>query len=214
MDWLALLAQTAAKLPLERIFVRPPDNKKNLEKLQEILSESHAKPAESPPEVATTTEEDNWGDLEPRQQKVHLEPPPADSVTTEETVAYHNREIAKHLTDLQKHYAQKLIVAGKKCDCGSGNHLLGIESLAEATISMVDNPDVYYRLLDWVKEVSPKSTTPAAQSGQYDNEYPIFSRQARDFRKELLGSLEPSAMFTGKVEEVKVETPASTESVP
>jgi hypothetical protein len=61
---------------------------------------------------------------------------------------------------------------------------------------MVDNPDVYYRLLDWVEEVSPKSTDQAAKSGQYDNEYPVFARQARDFRKELLGSLEPSAMFT------------------
>ena len=66
---------------------------------------------------------------------------------------------------------------------------------------MVDNPDVYYRLLAWVKEVAPKSTDKAAKSGQHDDEYPIFSRQARDFRKELLGSLEPSVMFYKKEEE-------------
>jgi len=224
MDWLALLAQTAAKLPLERIFVRHPDNKKNLEALQEILSESHAKPAESPPDVATT-EEDNWGYLEPRQQKAHLASKES-GISTEETVAYQNREIAKNLLSMEKHYAQKLRINGIPCDCGSGRHLLAIESLAEEAISMVDNPNVYYRLIEWVKEVGPKSTDQAAKSGKYDSEYPTFSHQARDFRKEIIGSLEPSALFTKPVEElpgsgfvsekeeVKNATQSGTETVP
>ena len=214
MKWLSFIAEQVAKLPLERLFVRPPDNKKRLEDLQEILSESHVEPAEAPPEnppeEIPEEYEDQKGYLEPRRQKVHLEPPPANGVSTEETVAYENREIVKNLDVLEKHYAQKLTIAGKKCDCGSTKHLLSIEALAEETISMVDNPQLYYRLIDWVKEVGPKSTTPAAQSGQYDNEYPIFAQQVRDFRKELAGSLESAAFFTNKVEEVKVETPAST----
>lgn len=200
MNWISFLTEQVAKLPLERLFVRPPDNKKRLEYLQEILSESHAEPVEAPLEAIP--EEAEEGYLEPRRQKVHLESPPANGISTEETVAYENREIAKNLLSLEKHYAQKLRINGVACDCGSGRHLLAIESHAEDTISMVDNPDVYYRLLDWVKEVSPKSTDQAAKSGKYDNEYPAFSRQARDFRKELIGSLEPSALFTKKVEEL------------
>lgn len=211
MNWLAAVVQFAERLPIERFFVKPPSNKKQLEELRDILGEAHAKPAEAPPqslpEEIPKDYEELKGYLEPRQQKVHLKPPPTDGVSTEETVAYHNREIAKHLNVLQKHYAQKLVVAGKKCDCGSSNHLLGIESLAEDTISMVDNPEIYYQLLDWVKSVSPKSTEEAAKSGKYDNEYPVFSRQARDFRKELVGSLEPSAMFDKPSEDV-TELPA------
>ena len=204
MNWLAAIMQFAEKLPIERLFVEPPSNRKKLGELQDILEGAHAQPAEAPPEnppeEIPKEYEDLRGYLEPRQQKVHLEPPPANGVSTEETVAYQNREIAKNLIVLEKHYAQKLTIAGKKCDCGAGRHLLAIESLAEETISMVDNPDVYYRFIDWVKEVSPKSTDRAAKSGQYDDEYPVFSRQARDFRKELIGSLEPAAMFDKKTE--------------
>jgi len=199
MKWLSFLTEQVAKLPLERILVRPRDNKKALKDLQEILGESHAEPAEVPPEE--TPEEAKEGYLEPRRQKVHL-PEAKSELSTEETVAYENREIAKNLLSLEKHYAQKLRINGVACDCGSGRHLLAIEGGCENAISMVDNPDVYYRLLDWVKEVGPKSTDEAAKSGKYDNEYPAFSRQARDFRKEIIGSLEPSALFTKRVEDL------------
>ncbi len=214
MNWLATVLQFADRLPLERLFVKPPGNKQKLVELRNILEEAHSSPAqappENPPEEIPSEYEDLKGYLVPRQQKVHIDSPPPDSVSTEETVTYQNREIAKNLIVLEKHYAQKLTIAGKKCDCGAGRHLLAIESLAEETISMVDNPDIYYRLLNWVKEISPKSTDLSAKSGQYDNEYPAFSRQARDFRKELIGSLEPSAIFPKKEEptaDQKEETP-------
>jgi len=204
INWLNALIQIADRLPIERLFVKHTSNKAKLEELQGILGGAQAKPAEAPPEnppeEIPEEYEDLKGYLEPRRQKVHLEPPSATGVSTEETVAYENRELAKNLIVLEKHYAQKLTIAGKKCDCGAGRHLLAIESLAEEAISMVDNPDGYYRLLDWVKEVSPKSTDQAAKSGLYDNDYPVFSRQCRDFRKELVGSLEPSALFDKKVE--------------
>lgn len=205
MKWFTAIMQVAERLPLERLFVRPPSNKKTLEELQEILGESHATPVEtapeSQPEEISKEYEDIRGYLEPHQQKVHLAEAKSE-LTTEETVAYQNREIAKNLLVLERHYAQKLRINGVPCDCGSGRHLLAIETLAEETISMIDNPDVYYRIIDWVKEVGPKSTDEAAKSGKYDNEYPAFSRQARDFRKEIIGSLEPSALFTKRVEEL------------
>jgi hypothetical protein len=37
MKWLALLPELVSRIPIERLFVRPPDNKKRLEELQEIL---------------------------------------------------------------------------------------------------------------------------------------------------------------------------------
>jgi len=195
MNWISFLTEQAAKLPLERLFVRPSDNKKSLKDLQEILSESHAEPAEAPPaEIPEATEE---GHLEPPQQKVHLAPG-GGGLSTEETAAYQNREIGKLLLRMERHYAQRLRINGIPCDCGSSKHLLDMESLCEETVPMVDNPDSYYRIIEWTREVAPKSTDEAAKSGKYDEEYPTFSRQARDFRKEITGSLEPSALFPQK----------------
>ncbi len=205
MKWLAVLAQAIERIPLERLLFKPPSNKKSLEDLQEILSESHVKPTEAAPEepISETPEEAEAGYLEPHRQRVHL-PEPRSELSTEETVAYQNREIAKNLLVLERHYAQRLRINGIPCDCGSGRHLLAIETLAEEAIPMVDNPDVYYHLIDWVKEVGPKSTDEAAKSGKYDNEYPVFSHQARDFRKEIIGSLEPSALFPQEEKVVEV----------
>lgn len=204
MKWLPVaLAMIIEKLPLERLLIKPHSNKERLKDLQEILSESHAKPTEAPPEepIEKPHEEAEQGYLEPRRQRVHL-PEPRGELSTEETVAYQNREIGKLLLRMERHYAQKLRINGVPCDCGSQKHLLDLESLCEETIPMVDNPNVYYSIIDWTREVAPKSTDEAAKSGQYDNEYPAFSRQARDFRKEIIGSLEPSALFTKKFEEL------------
>lgn len=205
MKWLSFVTEQLAKLPLERLLVRPRDNKKALKDLQEILGESHAEPAEAPPEnppeEIPEEYEDLKGYLEPRRQKVHL-PSREGGLSTEETVVYQNREIGKLLLRMERHYAQKLRINGVPCDCGSQKHLLDLESLCEETIPMVENPDIYYRVIDWAREVGPKSTDEAAKSSKYDNEYPVFSRQARDFRKEIIGSLEPSALFTTKVEEL------------
>ncbi len=214
MKWLAVLAQAIERIPLERLLFKPPSNKKSLEDLQEILSESHVKPTEAAPEepIKETHEEAEAGYLEPRRQKVHL-PEPRSELSTEETVEYQNREIAKNLLALERHYAQRLRINGIPCDCGSGRHLLAIETLAEEAIPMVDNPNVYYRIIDWVKEVGPKSTDEAAKSGKYDNEYPPFSHQARDFRKEIIGSLEPSALFPQKETSAEILPVASEEKV-
>ena len=199
MRWSDVLAYAVQRLPIERLLVRPPSNRQRLEELQEILSGAQAKPIETAAQELPEEFPEEEGYLEPRRQKVHLTPKESD-LSTEETVAYQNREIAKNLLDMEKHYAQRLIINGKKCDCGSSRHLLAIESLCEEAISMVDNPDVYYRIIEWTREVAPKSTTEAAKSGKYDNEYPVFSRQTRDFRKEIIGSLEPAALYPGRVE--------------
>ena len=205
MKWLTLLAQAIERIPLERLFIKPPSNKKRLEELRDILGEAHTKPVqtstENSPEEIPEEYHDLKGYLGNRRQKVHLEPPPTNGVSTEETVTYQNREIGKLLLRMERHYAQKLRINGVPCDCGSQKHLLDLESLCEETVSMVDNPDIYYRIIEWSREITPKSTDQAAKSGKYDNEYPVFSRQARDFRKEVIGSSEPSALFGREVKE-------------
>lgn len=214
--WLAAtFLSVAERIPLERLFIKPTSNKKRIEELQSILEEAHTKPAEvppePPPEVSTEEHENLKGFLEPRRQRVHLEQPDTSGISTEETVAYQNREVGKLLLRMERHYAQKLRINGVPCDCGSSKHLLDLESMCEETVPMVDNPDIYYRIVEWSKEVAPKSTDKAAKSGQYDDEYPVFSREARDFRKTVIGSLEASALFPKKAEEEVTEVPSTEE---
>jgi len=205
MKWLAAVLQVIEKMPIERFLVKPPDNRRNLQELQEILSGAKATPAEPPeehpPEAISPEYEDLKGFLVPRENKVHIQSPSSGGVSLEETVIYQNREIGKLLLRMERHYAQKLRINGVPCDCGAQKHLLDLESLCEETVSMVDNPDVYYRIIEWEKTVGPKSTDRAAKSGQYDEEYPVFSGQARGLRKDLMGSLDPSALFEKKAEE-------------
>ncbi|MDD5511557.1 MAG: LAGLIDADG family homing endonuclease [Dehalococcoidales bacterium] len=94
-----------------------------------------------------------------------------------------------------------LTINGAVHNCGQSRHLLDLESLAEETISMVDNPDIYNRILDFVKDMGPKVTIEALESGQYDVEFAGFVTKARDFRKELLGTLDSKALFPHKEEE-------------
>ena len=214
--WLAAtILNVAERLPLERLLIKPASNKKRIEELQSILGDAHTKPAEvppeTPPEAPAEEHEDLKGFLEPRRQRVHLEQPDTNGISTEETVAYQNREVGKLLLRMERHYAQKLRINGVPCDCGSSKHLLDLESMCEETVPMVENPDIYYRIIEWSKEVAPKSTDKAAKSGQYDDEYPVFARQARDFRKRIIGSVEASALFPKKEGEEVTELPLAQE---
>lgn len=116
-------------------------------------------------------------------------------LTNEETVAYQKREIGKQLLAMESHYAQRMRIAGVPCDCGATKHLLYLEGLCQETIPMVNDPSPYEEILQWVKEVEPKSTEDAATSGKFDEEYPGMSGEARDFRKKVMGTLSPAAMI-------------------
>ena len=201
MDWLAFVSNIINRVPIEKVLIPRPDHTKALEEFAGSVTapvvENRA-PSEQKP-ITTTQPAEKPPEIEPQAaQRVHLTEPQPGGLSTEETVAYENREIAKNLVQVEKHYAQKLRINGRPCDCGTGRHLLAIEGGCENAISMVDNPDIYYRVVEWAREVAPKSTDEAAKSGLYDEEYPTFSCQARDFRKEIIGSLDPRALYPQK----------------
>jgi len=161
------------RIPVERLLTRHPDNKKRLEELQDILGTAE-------PKKATETTELE----ESPQRRVHVEPGKS-TVSNMETVSYENREMVKAMRALVKHCTQKFRIFGKPCDCGQFKHLLELEGFAEETIPMVDNPDVYYRILEVGKELEPKVTLEAIGSGHYDAEYPKYAKLYRGFCKEL-----------------------------
>ncbi|MDP2728985.1 MAG: hypothetical protein Q8O55_00655, partial [Dehalococcoidales bacterium] len=54
---------------------------------------------------------------------------------------------------------------------------------------------------DWVRRLGPISTVENVSSGEYDDVIPAFGVEARDLRKELLGTLDPKALFPERHEE-------------
>lgn len=184
MNLWKLAAFVLPHVPMERLLTRPRDRSESLRKLQEIVqgSETSTPPVE--------------GEERPSRQRRS-----SPGLSSEDTIAYQNREIGKLLLRMERHYAQRLRVNGIPCDCGSQKHLLDLESLCEETIPMVREPRVYYDIIEWVTEVGPKSTDEAAKSGLYDEEYPAFSHRARDFRKGVIGSLNPEALFPQRLED-------------
>jgi hypothetical protein len=222
MKWLSVVTQVLDKIPFEKIVVKPPSNKERLQELQDILGEAKPKPAEAPTETVSEQipeapeEEPLPGNLGNRRPQVHLDANPAvtSTVSTKETVDYQNREIGKVLLNLQRHCTQKFRIAGRACDCGQSRHLLEIEALAEEAIGMVDNPDIYYRILNWVNRLGPISTVENVESGKYDDQYPAFGLEARDMRKELLGTLDPKALFPHKEPEEAAEPVAEPAAEP
>lgn len=202
MDWLAFVTNIINRVPIERVIFPRPDHTKALEEFAGSVTApqtaKEAPPGQKP--INTTTQPaEKLPEIKPQEApKVRLAEPQPGGLSIEQTVDYQNREIGKLLLRMERHYAQKLRVAGVPCDCGSQKHLLDLESLSEETIPMVDNPQVYYRIIEWIKKVGPTSTDEAAKSGVHDEQYPVFSHEARDFRKDLIGSLEPSALFPQK----------------
>jgi len=221
MKWLALAAQVIDKIPFERLLVKPPSNKERLQELQDILGEAKPKPVETltePPSEQSPGEPEErplLGNLGNRPARVHLEANPSvtSAVSNKETVDYQNREIGKVLLTMERHCVQKFRIAGRACDCGQSKHLLDLEALSEETVAMVDNPEIYYRILAWISRLGPLSTVEKVESGKYDDLYPVFGTEARNLRKELLGTLDPKALFLHRETEEAVDTEPGAETI-
>ena len=112
---------------------------------------------------------------------------PVSSVTTQETIAYQNRELSKVLLALETHLSQGCRIAGKACDCCSGRHPLELEKLSEEALSMTSN-EVYHDIIQFAREVDQKANVAALNSRQYDSEYPILAIRARNLRKHIMAS--------------------------
>ena len=112
-------------------------------------------------------------------------PSPEEKVTTAQTVAYQNRELAKTLLSLETHLSQGCRIAGKPCDCCSGRHPLELEKLSEEATSMTSDP-IYKEIIGFAREVEMKANESAIRSGAYDTEYPKLAIRARGLRKKLV----------------------------
>ena len=115
------------------------------------------------------------------------------SLTTDEIVQYQRREIGKELLLLEKHLQQGCKIDSKACDCCE-KHPIAIEGLAQEALGM--NPDpVFSKVIEWTRQIAPKSTEAASASGKYDKEYPHLATKARELRKSIMGTESASALL-------------------
>lgn len=179
-----------SRLPVEQLISSRSD--KDLDRLEERLNKKGLFTTTPKPASLVISSETKSPDNPPEK--------PRGGVSREDTVLYQDREIGKLLLRMERHYAQKMRINGIPCDCGGPKHLLDLEAMAEESIPIARNTGIYYRILDWVREVGPKTTEEAVRSGNYDDQYPLMSYQARDLRKDILGSLDPSVLFPVKLD--------------
>ena len=195
----------AARLPLDRIFIRPRDKAKALEEFAATL------PATRPQSPTTTTPVSSPAASEIAESTMPPVAPPVASPmpTTEETVTDLKRRLAKEMYRFQLDLASGCKIAGKPCDCCDKHPSLGIESLAEELVPMDPSNPIYYECTQWIKANAEKLTVEASASGAYDKEYPYMAATWREFRKNLLGTERLGAMIAPEkqisLEEAKAE---------
>ena len=127
-------------------------------------------PAEQPPRVS---------------QETPLEMPKVSAVTTEQTLAYQNREIVKTLLVLETHLGQGCRIMGEVCDC-CVKHPLELEKLAEEGMTMSNVP-VYEELYQFARKLDPMVQVDVLESGQVTEEdlLPLVL-EARGYRKRVM----------------------------
>ena len=182
----------AARLPLDRIFIRPRDKAKALDEFVATLPVGRNLTSNPEPPVSSPGAS--------QSPTVAASPMP----TTEETITELKRQLAKEMYRFQIDLARGCKIAGKPCDCCDKHPLLGIESMAEELIPMDPSNPIYHECTQWIKANAQKLTVEASASGAYDKEYPHMAATWREFRKQLLGTESLIAM-TASQEQVSLE---------
>lgn len=105
-------------------------------------------------------------------------------VSTEQTIRFQQREIAKQALLLEGHLQQGCKIDGVACDCCE-KHPINLEALAEETLGMTGDP-VYDQIAEWCRQNGPKMTAEASASGRHEGEYPQLAVDLRGFRKKVM----------------------------
>ena len=185
MNWVNLISNIIARVPIEKALFHPRDNTKSLEEFITTM-----KQAESSKEAPV---------LEKPTPTITSPIPQYDLPTSEETTQELKRRLGKELYRAELDLSNKLRIAGKPCDCLESKHTLMLEAAAEELIaSEPDNP-VYFEIIDWIKQNQLKVTIEAISTGEYDEEYPRMAAEFKGFRKRILGSTSRTAMIEPKV---------------
>jgi len=186
--------------------IKLPENP--LSPLRKVLHEGHQQIEKAGRDIRSIAEEfhsgttDTTSTIQDTEKAPEIEPQsrtasPTTNVsklTSEETLAYQNREIGRELWQLERHLAQGCRIpdkSGKRipCDCCEKGGF--ISGLAYESIPIAERASrssaIYEEVANWAEELAPMVTVAAVESGQHD--YKKLSGEASALRKKLMGSL-------------------------
>lgn len=202
MNWLAMAMKIVSHLPVERLFNKPKESGKALERLTQALAPSTREPLGIIDQASVVKESPPITHNKSKEVKMSL-------VSIEETIAYQRREIGKELLLLEKHFQQRCKIGGKACDCCQ-KHPMAIEALSQEALGL-SSDEIFDEIAQWSKEIAPITTEEASASGAFDKQYPEMAIKARGLRKRLMGGaplLDPAlkARVDEKVENILRQT--------
>lgn len=176
------------------------------ERLEEAGSDIHSIAEEfhggTPNTTSTIQETEKAPKIEPQSRTVGSTAATS-KLTSEETLAYQKREIAKELWQLEKHMAQGCRIpdrTGKRipCDCcEKGSFIAGLAYESIPIAERAGQPSsIFEKIAQWSEDLAPMVTVTAVESSQYD--YKKLSGEASALRKELMGSLTLGSLMSPK----------------
>ena len=122
-------------------------------------------------------------------------PPALAMPTTAETLTELKGRLGKELYRIELDLQRGARIAGKPCDCLTrGKHLGGVEATAEELMSYEPNP-IYGKVVDWLHRHEAEFQ-PAEIARREPDYYRGLVPQVRDFRKEVMGTEQLTALLT------------------
>lgn len=214
MSWSNVLiaaSTLAARLPLDRILVRPRNKAKALEEFAATLpatrlqSPTAVPPVSSPvaPEAVEPAAPPNSLDKAPEgpiaaPAPVLDHPAPAkEQISPEAMLEYQKRQVYGQTLLLQGHAANGSRIDGKACDCLL-KHAIIVAALAEETQPMEPGNPLWPEIRNFANGIIPKAQVSDVVNGTYTSEYPGMAATARDLRKRIDIGASPATLDEAK----------------
>jgi len=220
MSWSSVLisaSELAARLPLDRIFIRPRDKARALEGFVATLPATRPQPATAAPPVSSPVAPEA---VEPAATPNSLDkapegpiaapapvldhPAPAkEQISPEAMLEYQRRQVYGQILLLQGHAANGSRIDGKACDCLL-KHAIIVAALAEETQPMEPSNPLWPEIRNFANGIIPKAQVSDVINGTYTSEYPGMAATARDLRKRIDIGTSPMTLEEAKAEAAKL----------
>ncbi len=198
-NWIGLALQTLSRLPLEKLIkFKPSENPLRGSAEMATAAAPVAAPAALPAPAA------------PAAPAAAPPTPGQSALSSEELIAYQNRELGRELWLLERHLSQGCRIPDRKgrrtpCDCcAKGSFIAGMAYESIPIAERIGLPSkIYHEIAQWAEKLEPKVTVPAITEGGHD--YKKLSGEASMLRKKLMGTISLKAL-DGEEKEAQIKS--------
>ena len=180
MNWVDLITNIIARVPIERALFSPRDNTKALEEFIDKQNKS----SEGKSASTTIQETEQAPEIEPQSRTASATP----RVSDKDTLLYQLNHLLEPLRQLELHLSEGCKIMGVPCDCCQKSGF-DIRTFAMETISIaarMGKPTTTYpEIATWASHIEEIGSPEKVESGDYDETYRKQSDTASQFRKQV-----------------------------